>query len=205
MQSFSVYKRKKDKRKKDTKWIVAWTTADGKRKAKTAFTDYEASVELGRKLAREVAMRLVGKVDPFEQHRKTPIAKHLGEFVAGLRSANRAPRYVFQVENRIKCVLDGMDVKSLHDLDPVAVDRFLVDLARKKGHSGITRNEYIASIKSFTKWAVTFRRMKDDVLAGLRVTERRGMEPAHPRRALSMDEKGASHNVDTRGVIPWRH
>ena len=30
--------------------------------------------------------------------------------------------------------------------------------------------------------------MKDDPLAGLRVTERRGIEPAHPRRALSMAE-----------------
>jgi integrase len=92
------------------------------------------------------------------------------------------------VENRIKCILDGLGVEYLYELDPVAVDRFLTDLARKKKHSGITRNEYIASIKSFTKWAVTFRRMKDDLLAGLRVSERRGMEPAHPRRALSMDE-----------------
>ena len=133
-------------------------------------------------------MRMVGEVDPFEQHRKTPIAEHLDEFIAGLRSANRAPRYILQVENRIKCILDGLEVGFLYDLDPVAVDRFLTDLARKKKHSGITRNEYIASIKSFTKWAVTFRRMKDDLLAGLRVTERRGMEPAHPRRALSMDE-----------------
>ena len=188
MQSFSVYKRKKDKRRKDTKWIVAWTTADGKRKAKTAFTDYEASVELGRKLAKEAALEAVGKVDPFEQHRKTPVAEHLDQFIAGLRSANRAKRYIMQVENRIKCILDGLGIKSVHDLDPVAVDRFLVDFAHKKGHSGITRNEYITSIKSFTKWAVTFRRMKDDPLAGLRVSERRGMEPAHPRRALSMGE-----------------
>ncbi len=66
--------------------------------------------------------------------------------------------------------------------------RFLTDLARKRNHSGITRNEYIASVKSFTKWAVTFRRMKDDSLAGLRVTERRAIEPAHPRRAMSMAE-----------------
>ena len=188
MQSFSVYKRKKDKRKKDTKWIVAWTDETGKRKAKTAFTDYEASLELARKLSREVAMRLVGKTDPFERHRKTPITKHLDEFIAGLRSVNRAPRYILQVENRIKCILHGLGTEFLYELDPVAVDRFLTDLARKKKHSGITRNEYIASIKSFTKWAVTFRRMKDDLLAGLRVTERRGMEPAHPRRALSMDE-----------------
>jgi len=195
MQSFSVYKRKKDKRKKDTKWIVAWTDEAGKRKAKTAFTDYEASVELGRKLAREVAMRLVGRADPFEQHRTVPVTKHLEEFIAGLRSANRAPRYVAQVESRIKCILDGLSVEFLHDLDPVAVDRFLTDLARKKKHSGITRNEYITSIKSLTKWAVTFRRMKDDPLAGLRVAERRGMEPAHPRRALTMEE--IAHLLDS--------
>lgn len=188
MQSFSVYKRNKDKRRKDAKWIVAWTTAAGKRKARTAFSDYQASVELGRKLARQAAMEFVGHGDAFEQHRDTPIAEHLGEFIEQLRSANRAPRYVLQVENRIRRILDGLRVGRLCDLDPVAVDRFLTDLARKEGHSGITRNEYVTSIKSLTKWAVTFRRIKDDPLAGLRVTERRAIEPAHPRRALRAGE-----------------
>jgi len=88
----------------------------------------------------------------------------------------------------VRLLFTGLERKFFHELDPVAVDRFLTDLARKRGHSAITRNEYITSIKSFTKWAVTYRRMKDDILAGLRLTERRGIEPAHPRRALSVDE-----------------
>lgn len=190
MQSFSVYKRKRDRRKKDTKWLVAWTDEHGTRKAKTAFTDYEASLELARKLAKHAAMASVGKVDPFEQHCTTPIRQHLEEFVEGLKAAKRSRRYVLQVENRTRRILDGLKVEFLRELDPVAVDRFLADLARKKKYSGITRNEYIASIKSFTKWAVTFRRMKDDPLAGLRVTQRSALEPAHPRRALSMAEMG---------------
>lgn len=188
MHSFSVYKRARDKGKKDTKWLVAWTNENGVRKAKTAFTDYEASLELARKIAKKAAMASVGVSDPFEDHRLTPIKEHLGEFIAGLKSANRAPRYVQQVEGRIQCVLDGLKIKFLHELDPVAVDRFLTNLAQKNKYSGITRNEYITSIKSFTKWAVTFRRMRDDVLAGLRVTERRAIDPAHPRRALKMEE-----------------
>ncbi len=190
MQSFSVYKRACDKRKKDTKWLVAWTDEFGKRKARTAFTDYEASLEMVRKIAKDVAMRMVGKADLFEQHSKTPVAKHLADFIAGLKSANRAKRYVLQVENRIRRILDGMAVKFLPELDPVAVDRFLADLARKEDHSGITRNEYITSIKAFTKWAVTYRRMKDDALAGLKVLERKAIDPAHPRRALTMGEIG---------------
>lgn len=190
MQSFSVYKRACDKRKKDTKWLVAWTDEFGKRKAKTAFTDYEASLELARKLAKEAALRAVGKADPFEQHLRAPISQHLKDFIAGLKSVNRAPRYVLQVEHRIQRILDGISVKFLPELDPVAVDRFLTDLAHKEKHSGITRNEHVTSIKSFTKWAVTFRRMKDDPLAGLKVLERRAIDPAHPRRALTMNELG---------------
>ena len=188
VQSFSVYKRKTDKRKKDTKWIVAWTTANGQRKAKTAFTDYQASLELARQLARRAALESVGKADPFEQHKKAPIAKHLDDFIKALESARRAPRYILQVKNRILLIINGLGIKRLDDLDPVAVDRYLTDLAQKKKHSGITRNEYITSIKSLTKWAVTFRRMKDDPLSGLKVTERRAIDPAHPRRALSMGE-----------------
>jgi len=188
MHKFSVYKRSGDKRKKDTKWIVAWTDQAGRRRAKTAFTDYEASVELGRKLARRAALASVGRVDRFEEHSETPVEEHLEAFIDGLWSAGRADRYVEQVEQRIRTILTGLKVKFLHELDPVAVDRFLTDLARKRNLSAITRNEYITSIKSFTKWAVTYRRMKDDVLTGLRLTERRGVEPAHPRRALSVDE-----------------
>jgi hypothetical protein len=105
MQSFSVYKRKKDRGKPDTKWIVAWTTAAGKRKAKTAFTDYQASVELGRNLARKAAMQAVGTIDRYEEHRETPIEKHLEDFIEELRSAKRAPRYILQVENRIRRIL----------------------------------------------------------------------------------------------------
>ena len=190
MQSFSVYKRKADRRKKDTKWLVAWTDENGVRKAKTAFTDYEASLELARKIAKRAAMATAGVTDPFEDHRQTPIAQHLDEFIASLKSGRRAPRYVFQVENRIKRILAGLGVKFLHELDPVAVDRFLADLAQKKNYSGITRNEYIASIKSFTKWAVTYRRAKDDPLVGLKALERKAIDPAHPRRALSMAEIG---------------
>jgi len=160
MQSFSVYKRSGDKRRKDTKWIVAWTDEFGKRKAKTAFTDYEASLELARKLARDVALRMVGKADPFEPHQNTPIGQHLEEFIEGLASAKRAPRYVLQVQHRIQRILGGLDLKFLHQIDPVAVGRFLTELARNQKHSGITRNEYVSSIKSFTKWAVTYRRIK---------------------------------------------
>jgi len=188
MQSFSVYKRKKDKRRKDSKWLVAWTDEHGRRKAKTAFSDYEASLELARKLAKAAAMAMVGKADPFEKHQRTPITTHLDEFIANLRSANRTPRYILQVANRIKRIIEGLGIEFLGELDPVAVGRYLTDLADKQNMSGITRNEYITSIKSLTKWAVTFRRMKDDPLAGLKVTERRAIEPAHPRRALSMDE-----------------
>jgi len=190
MQSFSVYKRKADRRKKDTKWLVAWTDEFGVRKAKTAFTDYEASLELARKIAKKAALASVGAGDPFEEHRQIPIAQHLDEFITSLKSAKRAPRYILQVENRIKRIVAGLGVKFLHELDPVAVDRFLADLANKEKHSGITRNEYVASIKSLTKWAVTYRRMRDDVLAGLKVTERKAIDPAHPRRALTMDEIG---------------
>jgi len=190
MQSFSVYKRKRDKRKKNTKWLVAWTNEYGVRKAKTAYTDYEASVELGRKLAKQAAMRRMGVTDHYEQYRETPIGEHVAAFLDTLRSANRVPRYIRDVERRIRLIVDGLKVKFFHDLDPVAVDRFLTDLAQKRNLSGITRNEYLAAIKSFTRWAVTFRRLRDDPLAGLRVQERSAFEPVHPRRALTMAEIG---------------
>jgi integrase len=184
---FTVWKRKADRRRRDAKWRITYTDEDGRRRTATAYTDRQASYELARRLVKEAAQKAEGLIDPFAEHRRTPIMAVLDEFRDDLAGKGRSSRYVQQVRNRILRIILGTKVKILGDIDPVAVSRFVSGLS-DEGVSETTRNEYIGSIKSFAAWVVMNRRLPENPLASLRVSERRGIEPVHPRRALSAGE-----------------
>ncbi len=189
----SLYKRKSDKRRKGSRWIVRWRDAEtGKWRDKTAYTDRDASLELGRNLERESARKAEGLTDPLDAQRRRPVSEHMDEFIAKLKTAGRDARYRLQVENRINRVINGIGAKLLTDLDPMKVSRYLSEL-RVKGRalSGATRNEYVGSLRAFTNWAVESRRIHTDPLVSLKRTERRVIKPEHPRRALSAEDIGA--------------
>ncbi len=186
----TIFKRKEDRRRKRAKWVIRWFDAESSLwRNKTGYTDKEASEELGRRLEREAARRAEGCEDPLSRHKQRPITEHLNDYIAKVRAGNREDRYVMQLENRTKRIIDGINASRLHDLDPVAIERFLSQL-RIKGRklSGETRNEYVRSIRAFTKWTVEARRIDTDPLVSLKRVERKAIKRTHPRRALSVDE-----------------
>lgn len=196
----TVFKREKDRKKKGARWIISWFDAEiDKWRHTTGYTDKELSLDKGRRLESESACRKEGRSDPVEEHRLRPIREHLAEFITKIRARNRDECYLSQVENRITRIIEGVGAKKLADLDPIQVDRFLMAL-RIKGRplSGVTRNEYIGSLKAFTKWAVEARRLDLDPLASLKRTERRAIRFSHPRRALSVQEVARLLNATER-------
>lgn len=196
----AVYKRSTDKRKKGGKWITRWFNAElGSWQSKTGFTDKEATLELGRRLERESARRAEGVDDPIDDQRKRAIEEHLSDYIEQVRAANRSDAYIKQLEAKITRVVSGIGAKRLHELDATKINRFLKGL-RIKGRklSGITRNEYIGNLKSFTKWAVEDRRIHVDPLASLKRIERKAIKPTHPRRALTVNEIAKLVNATVR-------
>jgi len=96
-------------------------------------------------------------------------------------------------------IIEGTEAELLRDLDTVRILRFLSGLrVMERPLSGITRNEYIVSIKSFTSWAVQSRRIDPDPLITLKRTGRKAIKPKHPRRALTMAEIGRLLEATTR-------
>jgi integrase len=186
----SVYKRKGTKRRKGAKWMVSWYDAEqGLWRDRVGYTDKDAALSLGQRLEREAADRAEGISNPFDEQRKRAIGEHLADFISKTRSAGRDDAYVNQLETRIKRVIYGTGAKRLHELDPVRIDRFLDGLRhRERPLSGRTRNEYVTSTKSFTKWAVEAGRIVADPLVGLKRRERRSVKHTHPRRALKPTE-----------------
>ena len=196
----TVFKRKKRADNKKAKWTVRWKDAESRQwRASTGYTDKQASLALGERLEQEAAHRVEGLTNPTDEHRRRPVLEHLDDFMTGLGTGERNDRYVLQVKSRILRIIEGTEVQLLQDMDPVRIVKFLSSL-RVKGRSlsGVTRNEYIVSIKCFTSWAVRSRRMDYDPLATLKRIGRKAIKPKHPRRALTMAEIGRLLEAATR-------
>lgn len=188
----TIFKRTDKTYNKKAKWRARWKNAEtGKWQTSIGYLDKQASLALGERLEQESARSAEGLIDPLDKQRKRPISEHLEEFVAQLETGERNGRYVLQVRNRILRVIEELNMGRLCEFDPVNVSKFLAELHFNGGPiSGVTRNEYIASLKAFTRWAVEARRIDVDPLATLKRGERKAIKPKHPRRALTLPEIG---------------
>lgn len=164
-------------------WYVAYQGEHGRRYAK-AYSDRAASLALGERLERDAARRREGLVDRYDDHLKTSIDRHLADFLASRPAQATCGRHNQQLRNRITRIITGIKATRLQELEPVAIERFLGE-QKIVGH---TRNEYVANIKSFSRWAVESGRLRSDPLALLKKTPRSKIENVHPRRALSREE-----------------
>jgi integrase len=168
---------------KDDPYYVAYDDENGRRRTVKAYRDKESSEAMGKRLEDAVAKRREGLVDGFDDHRRTPIDQHIDAFFAGQRS-KRAPQKKMQI-NRI---VAGTKVNRIHEFDTPRIEQFLQACQKNEQMADRTVNEYIASIKEFTKWAVTNGRLPNDPLLGLRRIGQNAIRLAHPRRALTLNQ-----------------
>ncbi len=183
----TVFKRKEHRRRKDTKWVARWFDAERQAwRDKTGHADRKASLELGRRLERESALKAEGLISPVDAQRSRPIGEHVTDFIEKLRHAGRNPRYITERHAMLLRVLVGTKAARLADLDATLASRFIHGLSV----SAVTKNEYITITRSFTRWALETQRLERDPLITLRRLERRAITRAHPRRALTPNEAG---------------
>ena len=168
---------------KEDPYYVAYDDENGRRRTVKAYRDKESSEAMGKRLEDTVAKRREGLVDGFDDHRRTPVDQHIEAFFAGQRS-KRAPQKKMQI-NRI---IAGTKVSRIHELDTPRIEQFLQACQKNEQMADRTVNEYIASIKEFTKWAVTNGRLPTDPLLGLRRIGQNAIRLAHPRRALTLEQ-----------------
>jgi site-specific recombinase XerC len=176
-----------------------------------AFRDEASSTELGRKIARLVALNASGTaIDPtlaaaiqkfpprlrarLEKHglvdaRRSsaarPIAELVGEFQRSLEARERSKKQVQQVVSRVWRVLDAANVRSWNDLDALKVERVL-KAERDKGKSIQSRNHYLGAIRQFVRWALSAGIAAEDPLSPLKPLNVR-LDRRHVRRALDAD------------------
>jgi integrase len=105
--------------------------------------------------ARQLLNEMIGKaergqanlIDPFEAHRKRPLAEHLDDWKAALLADGAGAKHVTSVVGCVRCVLNGCEFAIIADLSASSVQTFLADLRERPEAKPILD----ASKESFTK------------------------------------------------------
>ena len=114
-------------KKKSSKW---YGRTPGEGKAVPLSTNKTAAQLMLAELANKAEMGKVGVRDPFEAHRKRPLAEHLEDYRRFLEAEGNCAEYVAKTYARIKAVLDGCGFMVADDLGPEKVAEFLHGLRR---------------------------------------------------------------------------
>lgn len=176
------------------RWKLCWTDPlTGRRREKSTGTSDEREAERQRlNLARHLERIRAGEVSPAEiragEANRRPLTDHVEEWIAELRTSNRAKSHVSGRERHLERFRQLAGARRLVDVHPEAVNRFLTRyLASKKRPRARTVNAHLSSVRAFARWCVRTGRVAVDPLPFVpRLDER--SDRARERRALSMEQ-----------------
>lgn len=181
----SVFQRKYTRNgvtRKMKKWTIRFYDREGRRHERPGYRDRRATEALALKLETNAERGDVGLLDPYQEHRQTPLTEHVAAFKEYLQRLGRPSKYVELKIKRIKAL-----TARASRLGDVTEDRMLVAL-RKLKCGAQTRNHYLQAIKQFCFWAVRKKRLRDDPLSDLRAENTRTDPNRKLRRALTSAE-----------------
>jgi len=192
----SVFKRKRDSRKRNAPWYVAYNDHLGKRRMRKGFTDKGLTEQLGAKLENEAMLRKRGLIDPAEEEaaerRKTPIAELLAAFETSLQRSDNTRKHVGLTMARIRRIIDEAGIETPGDIDIDSVEEVLREMldAEEIGHK--TYNHYVQSVYQFCRWLTAAKRaiLPFNPLAGMDRLNTE-IDVRRPRRALTPEEFAA--------------
>ena len=150
-------------------WYIKYKDASGNWRYEQGYADKQATKQLLARREREAAQGLEGMDDPYKEHRKTPLAQHVEDFVVHLKARGRARRYLRNMEGYLTWAFDWMGATRPDDLSAHKTERFILALRdgsavtpkgkKKKGkkQAGLSAkgcNNYVACLKQFGQWGV---------------------------------------------------
>jgi len=175
-------------RKKNGRWQITYTGADGRTKRRVGFTDKQESARLARRLEDEARARRLGLLDDgaerSSKHASAPISEHVEAYRGLLESKGGDPRHVRETMASIHAVLETCEWATLQDLDGARFSAHLREYAQ--GRAARTVNARRQALRGFTRWLVANQRLDRDPFAT--VARAADHVKARERRALDDDE-----------------
>jgi len=186
----SIFRRadiKNGARSKSAKYFIKYKDETGRWRREAAYTDRAASEQLLSQRERDVARRMTGLLDQYADSRKKSLLQHLVDFEKHLRARGNTTDYVQQTRNRLHHCFAGMKARHFDELKADTAEQFLLKLVEEKGVSPKTRNDYLACVQEFARWAVQSKRWSVDPFSSI-TRLRQDTRAKAPRRALTEGE-----------------
>ncbi len=198
----SVFKKKRDRARKNASWYIAYTDADGARRMIKGCPDKAATQQMAAKLESEAALRRRGVIDPkcdaYAAHEARALADHLADWQTYLLGKGNSPRHANEGHARVVKLTTLANATRLSDLTLARLQAALASL-RNKGLSLRTVHHYTRLVKNFTKWAWQDGRTRDDLLAHLQPPDNPESDRRRERRALTITELARLVDAAERG------
>jgi site-specific recombinase XerD len=185
----SIYRRSRDKGKKNRPYVIQYFDHEGKRRIAKGFTDKGLTEQLAAKLENEVLLRRRGMIDPVQERllaiRQSPIGEHLAAFERSL--SNSTPKHRKLTMTRVRRLVEASGSRTIGDLDAEKVEEALKAIRAEEDLGARTYNHYLQAVDEFGKWLVASKRLLQNPVAGI---ERLNAETdvRHKRRSLSPEE-----------------
>ena len=185
----SVFKKSRDKGKKNKPWWIEYLDAEGNRAYAKGFTDKGLTEQLAARLENEAMLRRRGVIDPEQEKlargRQMLVADALLAFDRSLE--NTTPKHRKLTMARVRRLVEAGGFVILGDLNAERVEESLKAIRKQDDLGARTYNHYLQAIDEFGKWLVASKRLSINPVAGI---ERLNAETdvRHKRRALSPAE-----------------
>lgn len=185
----ATYRRKDPKSgkvvvRKYRKWSIKYKDESGRWKIVPGLRDKEATLALARQLEKRAEQIRAGIHDPFEEHRKTELARHVDAFRVHLESKGNTQDHVDKTVARVNEVVNACCFDKFDHISASSVSEHLAELRKSKKLTKRTSNYYLGAFKSFCNWMVKDRRAAFNPVVHLTALNTEG-ENSRPRRVIS--------------------
>jgi hypothetical protein len=164
----SIYRRTRDKGKKNRPYVIQYFDHEGKRRIVKGFTDKGLTEQLAAKLENEVLLRQRGMIDPAQERllaRQSPIDEALATFERSLE--NTTPKHQKLTMTRVRRLVGACGFKTIGELNAEKVEEALKAIRREEDLGARTYNHYLQAMDEFGKWLVASKRLLMNPVAGI--------------------------------------
>jgi len=186
----TVYKRNR-RGNHGGRYYIAFFDYSGKRQVRSARTTDKATAErIAAKLQADAALRRDGVIDPaleaVAQEAQRPVADHLADYEAKLRTANRTEKHVTSTLSFIRQIADFAGFGVAADIDADGVARYAGKL-QNEGRAARTIQAHLNAMTGFTRWLTQEHKLPRDPLASVKKPNPKS-DRRRERRMLLPDE-----------------
>ena len=170
--------------KKSGKW---YGRVPGQKKPVPLSPNKVVAQQMLAKLTVKAGLASAGISDPFEEHRRRPLAEHLKDWEAVLKARRNTDVYVEMKVGQARKVIDACRFVFIADFSASRVEAALAEMRCRPRFGTQTSNHYLSAVKQFTRWLVRDRRAAENPLSHLEGGNVR-LDSRHQRRELADDE-----------------